>query len=238
MVGSVPSVEWFVEKATADRNLGSTTLALVLKLDAGAVIPSSNPIIYQDTTTNIQKPNTNALNLILLRFTPTCGGKPELQPARGTTAFTPTCVGKTSAAVGLGLRVHPHVCGENDKNVGGDWSRGSPPRVWGKRGYAKIHRARIRFTPTCVGKTFAGFQGNCTGPPPRVWGKLDAPRQRTLLLHQFTPTCVGKTAAYLLRPDVAVHPHVCGENIADFPPNGPRRSVHPHVCGENSVHPS
>ncbi len=32
MVGSVPSVEWYVEAAVAGRSLGSTTLALALNL--------------------------------------------------------------------------------------------------------------------------------------------------------------------------------------------------------------
>ncbi len=71
---------------------------------------------------------------------------------------------------------------------------GTPPRVWGKRNFHRLQNAIIRYTPTCVGKTYIG--GSTTladkvhphvcgenaleqavdlwdkGTPPRVWGKL------------------------------------------------------------------
>ena len=92
--------------------------------------------------------------------------------------FTPTCVGKTSRG-GNGKvihEVHPHVCGENNTRAGAiQYKGGSPPRVWGKREYAR---------PSMVTQ----------GSPPRVWGKRAWPGL-DFVSRRFTPTCVGKTQA-------------------------------------------
>ncbi len=93
---------------------------------------------------------------------------------------------------------------------------------------------RIRFTPTCVGKTrcAARADSSCTvhphvrgedlpyarrvalatGSPPRAWGRLKSPL-RSRRPCRFTPTCVGKTRkeSKLPRP-LPVHPHVRGED--------------------------
>ncbi len=52
--------------------------------------------------------------------------------------------------------------------------RGSPPRVWGKRGMTITNGYCTRITPTCVGKTIEGEEifTDELGSPPRVWGKL------------------------------------------------------------------
>ena len=110
--------------------------------------------------------------------------------------FTPTLVGKTllwMAHHGLD-EVHPHACGENMPNCIAIWpANGSPPRLWGKPNHAGRAYARLRFTPTLVGKTRAtihtGFltavhphacgENNrffmvfllIDGSPPRLWGK-------------------------------------------------------------------
>ena len=50
--------------------------------------------------------------------------------------FTPTCVGKTCRLplCSQSYAVHPHVCGENfDVALTPTFSKGSPPRVWGKQ---------------------------------------------------------------------------------------------------------
>ncbi len=110
---------------------------------------------------------------------------------------------------------------------------GSPPRVWGIHYSLLAHSSPVRFTPTCVGNTYAnsiflifcsvhphvcgeyGQDGSScaqnAGSPPRVWGiRLDDVLDAELA--RFTPTCVGNTffaAAAALA--ASVHPHVCGE---------------------------
>src|SRR5205823_4492432 len=90
--------------------------------------------------------------------------------------------------------VHPHARGED---LGETWSRkschGSPPRTWGRHGWARSYRAPSRFTPTHVGKTPPSSQPSrqrpvhphargedlpavlprrtARGSPPRTWGR-------------------------------------------------------------------
>ena len=70
--------------------------------------------------------------------------------------FTPTLVGKTivlQPAHSVSA-VHPHACGENNwAELGINWHKGSPPRLWGKRYIPNIPNSLNRFTPTLVGKT-------------------------------------------------------------------------------------
>ncbi len=129
------------------------------------------------------------------------------------------------------------MCGENDlQHANLQYADGTPPRVWGKLNFARQRSQVIRYTPTCVGKTYSSIVFVCytkvhphvcgenvlvqrryqlrQGTPPRVWGK------RLVWLYvtdacRYTPTCVGKTNHTLTRILViAVHPHVCGENGA------------------------
>ena len=70
--------------------------------------------------------------------------------------FTPTGVGKTLSRNGSssGFAVHPHGRGENAQIGAADpQPGGSPPRAWGKLVEQGVHRPRLRFTPTGVGKT-------------------------------------------------------------------------------------
>ena len=113
--------------------------------------------------------------------------------------------------------VHPHACGENIKcGTPCPSPGGSPPRVWGKRGYNETQTNVSRFTPTRVGKTSPmmwrvavvtvhphacgenipghGYVTAWDGSPPRVWGKLDRVRSAHPSA-RFTPTRVGKTVA-------------------------------------------
>src|SRR5262249_39158662 len=114
-----------------------------------------------------------------------------------------------------GHSVHPHVRGEDGR------LHGRVPR-------------RLRFTPTCVGKT--GRKGTCSaaspvhphvrgediwiswemtesiGSPPRAWGRRAA-RRPAGDHRRFTPTCVGKTPhPWHGRAGMSVHPHVRGED--------------------------
>ncbi len=71
--------------------------------------------------------------------------------------FTPTCVGKTDDGTDdTGMdTVHPHVRGED--HMGENAKRdgiGSPPRAWGRRECRYGEQPWQRFTPTCVGKTW------------------------------------------------------------------------------------
>ncbi len=114
----------------------------------------------------------------LLRFTPTRVGKTPLGLCQNTArAVHPHACGENSvgalskhSASGSPPRVwgkhrrrtilircctvHPHACGEN--NAASFSLRsciGSPPRVWGKPAASPRVIARMRFTPTRVGKT-------------------------------------------------------------------------------------
>ena len=72
--------------------------------------------------------------------------------------FTPTCVGKTRLphARTRIVPVHPHVRGEDGNvHLPSLHLHGSPPRAWGRRDERHPERLRVRFTPTCVGKTEA-----------------------------------------------------------------------------------
>ena len=70
--------------------------------------------------------------------------------------FTPTCVGKTckSSPRGSPLPVHPHMRGEDAASAELSLtSPGSPPHAWGRPLDVLGDPGRVRFTPTCVGKT-------------------------------------------------------------------------------------
>ena len=113
---------------------------------------------------------------------------------------------------------------------------GSPPRLWGKRVASARSSARLRFTPTPVGKTRQDHRRllhgavhphacgenpgsnslvvSAYGSPPRLWGKLNL-LLSSILIPRFTPTPVGKTATQTVgRTSLTVHPHACGENFA------------------------
>ena len=112
------------------------------------------------------------------RFTPTCVGKtsrsaggsrrrPVHPHMRGEDArratkrsrlvrFTPTCVGKTRYRRARPTRwpVHPHMRGEDRVSVSRETLHaGSPPHAWGRPLASHAKLLRLRFTPTCVGKT-------------------------------------------------------------------------------------
>ncbi len=157
---------------------------------------------------------------------------------RPAVRFTPTCVGKTppSREHATLMPVHPHVCGEDGATREQAIANfGSPPRVWGRRDLSSLRSLRSRFTPTCVGKTWAWFSGfgfvkvhphvcgedstlkrvqaSENGSPPRVWGRRERKGHRGLS-GRFTPTCVGKTRGSVGRwGHRSVHPHVCGEDV-------------------------
>jgi len=117
-------------------------------------------------------------------------------PCRVRRRFTPTRVGKASGDRHLGLAdsVHPHACGESIR--GGSVSPlrfGSPPRVWGKLRLLVAGGVVFRFTPTRVGKAFAGSANE--------------------VRRRFTPTRVGKAIAVASKlVTAAVHPHPCRES--------------------------
>ncbi len=150
---------------------------------------------------------------------------------------TPTCVGKTLSkyAEALGVKKHPHVCGEDicskckvEKNLE------TPPRVWGRRFCCCTIQFLTGNTPTCVGKTnradkshkSAWKHPNVCGEdnkgkimdykaletPPRVWGRPSISITMPISAGN-TPTCVGKTNVTGLKwSQVEKHPHVCGED--------------------------
>ena len=151
---------------------------------------------------------------------------------------TPTCVGKTHQGVFVELpcKKHPHVRGEDCfPVVVNRQAPETPPRAWGRRHPITVSANCGGNTPTCVGKTLAGFKkedvlekhphvrgedATKTGvfskeqeTPPRAWGRLNDLGNMSML-YGNTPTCVGKT--YRPREILAVqrkHPHVRGEDL-------------------------
>ncbi len=116
---------------------------------------------------------------------------------RGVTGNTPTCVGKTASdsTIKARLEKHPHVCGEDQRNltrIKCRWE--TPPRVWGRLRLVNRATWHTRNTPTCVGKTRINRHcTRCTRKHPHVCGE-DFGNGRHQSLH-------GET-----------HPHVCGED--------------------------
>ena len=153
-----------------------------------------------------------------MRFTPTCVGKSgQFDDESAHDAVHPHVCGEiitSSLRLGFGP-VHPHVCGEiTVARMVSIAPLGSPPRVWGNLRRCRYHPDRVRFTPTCVGKSTCARPMRTSptvhphvcgeicdgchlivrlpGSPPRVWGN----RQRgdpDPGHARFTPTCVGKS---------------------------------------------
>ncbi len=134
----------------------------------------------------------------------------------GQVRFTPTCVGKILGCLQLQERwtVHPHMRGENLRSAAVFCTAsGSPPHAWGKSTRHQAHADAARFTPTCVGKMSHRYE--C----------FDQVR--------FTPTCVGKiTFAIGFVNDVAVHPHMRGENLVPIASGRAQIGSPPHAWGK------
>ena len=150
------------------------------------------------------------------------------------------------------------MCGENAVSpIYSAITRGSPPRVRGKRAaYAGTATPR-RITPACAGKTWrerSGFRRTTDHPrvcgenvkeanvedlvfgsPPRVRGK---PVHLCVRCHtrRITPACAGKTShsASLICPS-ADHPRVCGENAFRCSPFRARNGSPPRVRGKRAA---
>ncbi len=131
------------------------------------------------------------------------------------------------------------MCGENfESHTKRSAKKGTPPRVWGKLPKYVLTQPTHRYTPTCVGKTVSDSTATLIpkvhphvcgenegkvvfltidgGTPPRVWGKRGL-HLTDFQIQRYTPTCVGKTnAKYSWIAGKTVHPHVCGENLANY----------------------
>ncbi len=169
---------------------------------------------------------------------------------------TPTCVGKTPARTGSDIKrwKHPHVRGEDLNDVKTDWGHEeTPPRAWGRRCRDGQQPERRRNTPTCVGKTCAGWTASsesqkhphvrgedavgCCGQaqgvetPPRAWGRRHE-QHRAVHRRGNTPTCVGKTRYQhhgLCR--LQKHPHVRGEDAMSREPKDYKAETPPRAWG-------
>ena len=110
--------------------------------------------------------------------------------------------------------VHPHVRGDDTEGKSSVPSYGSPPRAWGRRGYATDGSSnRDGSPPRAWGQLDAGdLKSTSAGSPPRAWGR----RQRWPVAH---------VAA-------AVHPHVRGDDAHGIDDRSVR-AVHPHVRGDD-----
>ena len=170
---------------------------------------------------------------------PRVWGRPASQRASQCCRFTPTCVGKTQAAWQSRLppSVHPHVCGED-----------------AYRGLRQLRRCR--FTPTCVGTTHEsrsvlaiqtvhphvcgddvpsrGQYPRRSGSPPRVWGQRDWRAPCRVVIDGSPPRVWGRRQRERRTScAIAVHPHVCGDDVRAQSSLDASRTVHPHVCGDD-----
>ena len=117
---------------------------------------------------------------------------------------------------------------------------GSSPRLWGTQFFIRRPHVTARFIPTPVGNTIvpwwwpaarpvhphacgehpiAPYEGaDVHGSSPRLWGTLVSGVVGAFI-ERFIPTPVGNTSDL---PDVldcrSVHPHACGEHIAEDRP--------------------
>jgi len=112
---------------------------------------------------------------------------------------------------------------------------GSSPRLWGTRDNDEVGIYFRRFIPTPVGNTstqrlssesktvhphacgehteVCGGTVHGRGSSPRLWGthQVDQGMKR---VDRFIPTPVGNTILFIsFQPQIAVHPHACGEHI-------------------------
>ena len=131
--------------------------------------------------------------------------------------ITPACAGKTyqERFSVHHCKDHPRVCGENGlKNKIKLLTKGSPPRVRGKRQSRRCCGRSARITPACAGKTenmrtcvrlFEDHPRVCgenlsnvskrlvsKGSPPRVRGKQFI-GTLGIAPTRITPACAGKT---------------------------------------------
>ena len=97
------------------------------------------------------------------RFTPTCVGKTVDHDLRRKeiSGSPPHAWGRLPSAHPLAdcRAVHPHMRGEDTAaSTISNAPPGSPPHAWGRQQTVPLQVPRIRFTPTCVGKTLANSQ--------------------------------------------------------------------------------
>ena len=111
--------------------------------------------------------------------------------------FTPTCVGKTGGVGGErgAEAVHPHMRGEDSLCYCDLEKRaGSPPHAWGRHRLPGRSQRRVRFTPTCVGKTRRdSLLPSVRTVHPHMRGEDASGMDLAKAATRFTPTCVGKT---------------------------------------------
>ena len=169
---------------------------------------------------------------------PRMRGKRQIRPD-GTKigGITPAHAGKTGQRRRRGYRLwdHPRACGEN-KAFGSvkPKSRGSPPRMRGKRVFEFVLCDGQGITPAHAGKTADALRSRrrtrdhpraCgenplksvrsfskAGSPPRMRGKpvSSVPKNH---VKGITPAHAGKTQVrFLLRSSFRDHPRACGEN--------------------------
>ena len=134
--------------------------------------------------------------------------------------------------------VHPHGCGEREWDCYlHDINNGSSPRLWGTQGVFCASSAGDRFIPTAVGNAPGASRCGPAGPvhphgcgerlfssrfgkrgsgsSPRLWGTPPR-RSSSLYMARFIPTAVGNANPLsALMVWVAVHPHGCGERVAE-----------------------
>ena len=186
----------------------------------------------------------NSSNLSGVHIVP--GSPPRVRGKQGShvkcgnrQGITPACAGKTDvlAVIGILVRDHPRVCGENCEPLHAEkGGQGSPPRVRGKPARVAPPEQPAGITPACAGKTrrlamyclrgwdhprvcgenfisFCRFS-KIKGSPPRVRGKHRRNRD-SHSARGITPACAGKTMSASKALTISRdHPRVCGENYA------------------------
>ena len=150
---------------------------------------------------------------------------------------------------------HPRACGENAHSTAPfTTSRGSSPRMRGKRGTVTVETQSAGLIPAHAGKTVSGPDFDvCGGAHPRACGenRIDAagwlstsgssPRMRGKLRVTdatenrvgLIPAHAGKTAADSdCFESARAHPRACGENAHIFEGEGGRGGSSPRMRGK------
>ncbi len=133
----------------------------------------------------------NAASMKTVETPPRAWGGLQQSSRRFTAAGnTPTCVGRTAAIFSSSAsdRKHPHVRGEDGNRLAeDDFSKETPPRAWGGLSAQLENVARVRNTPTCVGRTSRDeLRHPCERKHPHVRGE-DVPMNTFSVSKKETP---------------------------------------------------
>ena len=170
-------------------------------------------------------------------------GKPvEGNAQTYSNGLIPAYAGKTVAPAGTRAYrgAHPRVCGENILMPPPSFAtRGSSPRMRGKRLHLLLVDREGRLIPAYAGKT-KGMVCKCrlSRAHPRVCGENENIRTESARRGGSSPRMRGKRLeGFRLDASRRLIPAYAGKTCS-IPWANDGQRAHPRVCGENTTHPS